>query len=377
MNFSLTEEQEAVRDLARQILADRVGHERSKELETSGTWFDPELWRELAAANLPGIALPEAVGGSGLGILEVCLVLEEAGRHLAPVPLLPTLVLGGLPIAEFGTAAQHDRWLRPVAGGEGVLSAALHESGSADPARPRTTAASDGEGWRLDGAKVCVPAAQLADCLLVPARTGADAVGVFLVEPGASGVKIERQEATQHEPQGLVTLSGVRVGADAVLGDPRGGRAIVDWTVEHARLGIAAMQLGVAEEAMRRTAAYVAERKQFGRPIGSMQGPQLRIADAFIDVEAMRSVLLLAAWRLSEGRPAAAQVAAAKWWAARACDRVVHTAQHLHGGIGADVDYPIHRFFLWAQQLSVTLGGAQQQLADLGALLVRGDRSIG
>jgi len=306
--------------------------------------------------------------------MEVCLLLEEAGRHVAPVPLLPTVVLGGLPIAEFGSDEQRRRWLAPVADRGAVLTAALSELGSSDPARPRVTATPDAGGWRLDGEKVCVPAAALADAILVPARMRDDSVGVFIVEPNAPGVKVEPQIATNLEPQGHLALSGVHVDSDAVVGGLDQGRAIVGWTLDRALLGLSALQLGIADSAMRQTAAYVTERKQFGKPIGSFQGAQLRIADAFIDVEAIRSVLLEAAWRLSEGLDARAEILAAKWWAAFGGDRVVHAAQHLHGGIGADVDYPIHRYFLWAQQTGNALGGGHQQLARLGRLLVEEDR---
>jgi alkylation response protein AidB-like acyl-CoA dehydrogenase len=256
--------------------------------------------------------------------------------------------------------------LRPVADEGAVLTAALVEYASSDPAQPRTRAKRDGDGWRIDGEKHCVPAAQLARAILVPART-AQGVGVFLVEPSASGVLLEPQIATHREPEWRLQLSGVP--AVDVLGAP--GAEIAAWIAERASLALAAIQVGVAEEATRRTARYISERKQFGKPIGTFQGAALRAADAWIDVEAMRGVLLQAAWRVSAGRPATAEIAAAKWWAATAGLRVVHTAQHLHGGIGSDVEYPIHRYFLWAKQNELLLGGAHQQLARLGAHLVR------
>jgi hypothetical protein len=367
VDFSFSAEQEAIRDLARRIFYERTSDERTKELERSGTWWDAELWAELVKVNLAGLALPEDVGGSGFGVLEVALVLEELGRHLAPVPLFASL-LGGMPLAAFGSEAQRRRWLPPAASEGLVLSAALVEAGSADPARPRATARPDGPHFRLDGVKECVPAGGLAGLVLVPARTG-DGVGVFLVEPDAPGVALETQIATNREPQARLSLDGARVGADALLGDPRRGAEIVEWILERALVGLCAIQLGVAEEALRRSAEYTKARKQFGRPIASFQAVSMRVADAWIDLEAMRSTLLQAAWRVAEGLPARAEVAAAKWWASRGGQRIAHTAQHLHGGIGADVDYPIHRFFLWSKQLDVTLGGAQRQLARLGAIL--------
>ena len=370
MDFSFSEEQETVRDLARQILSGRASNERTKQLER-GAWYDSELWAELAKANLPAIVLPEKLGGSGLGPIEVALVLEEVGRHLAQVPLFPTLVLGAMPLAQFGSEAQQRRYLLPVAENAAILTAALQEYASFDPAQPRTTARRDGAGYRLDGEKICVPAAQLASVMLVPARTDAGQVGVFLVEPGATGVKLERQIASNREPLSRVELGGVRVGRDALLGSLERGPEILDWIAQRALLGLAAIQLGVADAAMRHTAEYVIQRKQFGRPIGSFQSAQHRIADAFVDVECMRSVVWEAAWRLASGLPAAFHVGAAKWWACMAGDRVTHTAQHLHGGTGADTEYPIHRHFLWSQQTLITLGGPSQQLADLGARLVR------
>ena len=152
-------------------------------------------------------------------------------------------------------------------------------------------------------------------------------------------------------------------------GNPGAGGAIVHWLEERALTALAALQLGVAEEALRRTAEYTTERKQFGRPIGSFQSVSLRVADAYIDVEAMRSTLWRAIWKVSTEGSAALEVSAAKWWACRGGHRVVHSAQHLHGGIGADIDYPIHRYLLWSRQIELTLGGASQQLSKIGSLL--------
>src|SRR5262245_40414446 len=370
MDFSLTDEQEALRELARKIFADRTGHERMKALE-AGDWYDAELWKELCRANLPAIALPEEVGGAGLGMVEAALVLEELGRHLAPAPLLAT-ILAGLPIAAFGTKEQRERWLAPVAASDAVLTLALEEAAGFDPALPRATARRDGSAWRLDGEKTCVSAAKLASAILVPARIGDGRVGVFLVEPAAAGVSLERQLSPHREPLSRLTLAGARAGADALLGAPERGAEIVEWVRERAFVGLAAVALGVAEAAMRRTADYVITREQFGRPIASFQSAQHRLADAYIDVECVRSVVLEAAWRLAAGLPAGLQARAAKWWGAVACDRVTHSAQHLHGGTGADVDYPIHRHFLWSQHLLITLGGPRQQLEDLGRRVAEG-----
>jgi alkylation response protein AidB-like acyl-CoA dehydrogenase len=368
MDFAFTEEQEAVRDLARQILEGRSTHERLKELEAADEEIDRRTWAELASANLLGIAVPERHGGSGLGFLELCLLLEAVGRTVARVPVLPTLVMGALPLAELGTEAQRSRWLPPVVAGDAVLSAALVEVG-ADPQRPTTTARRDGEGWRLDGVKVCVPAGLSADAVLVPAATAEDAVGVFVVEPSTEGVSRARQDTTTGIPEARLELDGARVGEADVLGDPGAGSSIVAWLLERTTAALCATAVGVCETALRMTAEYTKTREQFDKVIATFQAVGQRAADAYIDTEAVRLTAWQAAWRLSEGLPAAAEVAVAKFWAAEGGQRVVHAAQHLHGGIGVDRDYPLHRYFLWAKHLELTLGGATPSLLRLGSIL--------
>jgi len=364
MDFALTPEQEALRELAGRILGDRVTHERLKAVETGPDWFDRGAWDALAQARLLGTAIDEEWGGAGLGFVSLCLVLEQVGRTVAPIPAWATLVLGALPIAGLGTREQRARWLPRVAGGETVLSAALVEPGADDPARPTTTARRDGGGWRLDGVKICVPAAHLAERIVVPARTDGDA-SLFLVDPRGAGVTVERQIATTREPQGRVTLAGAPAELLAA------GTASLDWLLERARAGLCAMQVGVTDRALRMTAEYTTGREQFGRPIASFQAVHQRAADAYVDSEAIRLTTWQAAWRLATERPASTEVAIAKFFASEAAHRVVYAAQHLHGGIGVDIDYPLHRYYLWSKQCELTLGSGTRQLARLGAELAR------
>ncbi|MFP6640118.1 MAG: acyl-CoA dehydrogenase family protein [Myxococcota bacterium] len=373
MDFSFTDEQESIKELAGQILGDACGHEHLSSLERdeSGDGIDHGLWKLLAEAHLLGVAIEESYGGSGLGLSSLYVLLEEAGRALAPVPLLATLVYGALPIAEFGSPSQRKKWLPGVATGDTILTAALEELGSRRPGEPHTKATADGDAWILDGEKVCVPAARAATRILVPATTGPDRIGLFLVDPAAAGVEIEDDLANNYERQGHLRLSGVRVEADDTLGDPLSGARSVQWIVDRAQVALAAMQLGLCQAALERTAVYTAERKQFDRAIGTFQAVTMRAADAFVDLECMKSTLWQAIWRLEENLPVTAEAATAKWWACRGGSRVVHTTQHLHGGIGADIDYPIHRYFLWAQQIGLTLGGASEQLVRIGEELAQ------
>ncbi len=371
MDFTFSEEQNAIRELAKQIFSDACEHEHLAAIERSpdGDGIDRALYAALAEANLLGVAVPEKQQGSEFGLGALLVLLEEAGRAVAPVPLLPVLVQAALPIAHFGSDAQRDRWLPGIVSGEQLLSAALDEFGADDPTTLATTARPADDAWVLDGQKVCVPIAASAERVLVPAATPDGGLGVFLVDPRAAGVTLEESRASDHARQFRMTLEGVTVGAEDVLGDPSTGAAIVRFIVDHTRVAVAALQVGVAEEALRRTAEYTTTRKQFGRPIGTFQAVTMRSADAFIDIESMRSTLWQATWRLENDLPATREAAAAAWWACRGGHRVVHTAQHLHGGIGADIDYPIHRYFLWANQLAVTAGGAGRQLSTIGALL--------
>jgi len=357
MDFSFSEEQQEIQKLAAQILGDKVTHERLKEIEASPEWFDRDLWAELAKAGLVGIALPEDVGGGGFGILEAALVLEEIGRTVAPVPYYATVILGAMAIAEFGNDEQRKRLLPGVAEGETILTAALAEDGNPEPTTPSTTA-KDG---RLTGTKMMVPAAHLATTIIVPTSNG-----VFLVDPKGSGVELERLITTSGEPQFKVTLNNAQ---GEPLGDPAQGAAIIDFIVQRATAALCAIQLGVCEQALKMTAEYTSTREQFERPLAAFQAVAQRAADAYIDTEGVRLTAWQAVWRLAEGLPASNELAVAKFWASEGGQRVVHAAQHLHGGIGVDVDYPLHRYFLWAKQCELTLGSATPQLVKLGKAL--------
>jgi alkylation response protein AidB-like acyl-CoA dehydrogenase len=368
MDFSYSQEQCALRELAARQLGERFTDDFRKQFARAGQPYDTMLWAKLAQSGLLGTAVGAQAGGSGLGLTELALLLEEQGRTLAALPLLPTLVMGALPLQKFGTPGQQ-ALLPGVVAGEVLLTAALEEPSGADPAQPATQATALGGGWCLSGEKICVPYGAQAQQLLVPAGSD-DGVRMFLIEPRSAGVRIEPQICTSGEPQARVTLSQVRVTPAQVLGDL--GSGVVSWTLERAQVAYAAEQLGVLQEALRRAAAYVSERRQFGRPIGSFQAVQHRLADCYIDLEALRSVYLRAVWALDQNVTAGAEGLAAKWWTARAGHRVSHAVQHVHGGLGADVEYPIHAFFLRATQLGIALGGGTPVLARIGARLAGG-----
>jgi alkylation response protein AidB-like acyl-CoA dehydrogenase len=372
MDFTFNEAQTAVAELARKIFTERVTPPILRSIEAEDDRFYRRLWADLAASGLLATALPEAEGGSGHGFLELCALLQEAGAAVAPVPLWSTLVLGALPIAQFGSAEQRHKWLSGVGKGESILSAALVETGFDDAARPQTQARREGGAWVLKGTKTMVPAAHLAQRVLVPARTGEGQVGIFLVDPRAHGVTLERQIATTGEPHFRMALDSARIQEEDVLGDPTRGTDILEWLLPRATVALCATELGVVDRVLRMTATYTTNRQQFERPIATFQAVAQRAADAYVDVESIRVATWQAAWLLSEGRPASQAVAIAKFFAAEAGHRVVYAAQHLHGGMGFDLDYPLHRYYLWSKQIELTLGSASLHLSRLGAELARG-----
>ena len=364
MDFTLSQEQDDLGALTRQILDDQLTVQRRREMADAG--LDAALWSALATAGVLSAALPESLGGAGLGLLEQCTVLAEIGRAVAPLPYLASIVLGASALARFGTVAQQEQWVAAAGRGEVILTAALAEEDAEDPANPATTARESASGWLLNGAKTTVPAGTQAALLLVPAMT-AHGTAVFLVTPDDPGVTVISQQVTGGEGAAILELAGAAVPPSRLLGDSR----VAHWLAGRATVGLCALQLGVVERALELTATYAQHRQQFGKPIGSFQAVAQRLADGYIDVEAIRLTLWQAAWRLANDLPSQTELATAKFWAAEAGHRVAHTAVHVHGGVGIDVDADVHRYFAAAKHNEFALGGATAQLRRIGAALAQ------
>ena len=374
--------------LTRSILAGGRHGGGLAEPTAGGAGRDDGRWADLAKAGVLSASLPESLGGSAAGLLAQCAVLTEIGRAVAPLPYLEAIVLGAGAVARFGTPEQQRRWAEPAGRGELLLAAALAEPDGDDPAHPSATAtpaahpsttaapaahpsttAAPG-GWLLSGVKTMVPAAPEADWLLVPAATP-DGSAVFLVDAGQPGVTVQRQQAIGGLSTGQLVLADVIVPEDQLLGSGPDGPRAVAWLAAHGTVGLCAVQLGILERALEMTAEYTQSRVQFGRPIGTFQAVRQRLADAYTDVEAVRLTMWQAAWQLTAGQPAGTAIATAKFWAADAGHRVAHTAVHLHGGVGIDVSYPLHRYFTAAKRCEFALGGATTQLRHIGAALAQ------
>lgn len=354
MDFHLDDDLQAVQALAREIFTDKATTDRVRAIETTDTAMDDQLWKAVTDAGLIGVAVDEEHDGSGLGLSALVVLLEEQGRHVAPVPVW-SAALAALTLAEHGDRAQQDRVAALVAGTE-RLTVALEEFAT-DATQPACRAEQGVDGWQLTGVKAVVPSPAGVSGVLVSAST-ADGTGVFLVDN--DNLDWEITHTTTYDRAGNLTLA-------ATPAQRVGDADTLQWMLRRAQLCVAALQLGVADEAMHITARYLTDRKQFGRPLGTFQGVQHQLADCWIDVDNMRVTVWGAVTALDDATDQElVHVLAAKWWAAEAGLNVVHRTQHLHGGIGVDVDYPVHRYFLWGKQLSSTLGGAAETLQLLG-----------
>ncbi len=373
MNFSLSESQRDVKTLAAEILGDILDQERLRKIEAQPARYDEPLWRQLAQAGLLGVAVAERHGGMGFDFETLCLLVEEAARWAAPLPVIPALVGAALPIQRYGSDAQRDEWLPGLASGEHLLSAALVEPGNADPLRPACRAERRGAGWVINGVKHGVPYAEQSRGLVLVAMD-ADTPGLFLLRADTDGVAMAAQQVTSGEPQAQVTLSN----ADAEL--LVSGADAVRWLVEHMTAAWCAFAVGLCDKMLRMTAEYTGEREQFGVKIATFQAVGQRAANCFIDLEWLTVATQKAIASLndadadetdadaeqSEGERVEDQLRIAKIWAGDAAHRTSHAAQHLHGGCGVDRDYALFRYCLWAKHLELTMGSSAELLDALG-----------
>ncbi|MFD4603920.1 acyl-CoA dehydrogenase family protein [Streptomyces sp. NPDC058464] len=387
MDFTFTEEQLAAAEAARGVFAGVAPDAVPSPALTTGAvaeGFDRELWDRLAGADLLSLLLGEEYGGAGLDAIALCLVLRESAKVLARVPLLEHSAALAT-VQRYGAAELRDRLAARAGRGEPVLTVAASGRTGHDPAELAVTARRDGDGWVLDGVQTAVPWAYDADLVVVPARTEADRSVLALVAPGgertgaeaearsaagvAAGVSVAEQVSTSGERLGELRLDSARVAErDVVVAE-----GAWEWLRELLTTGMCALALGVGERVLRMTADYAGKREQFGHPIATFQAVAVQAADRYIDLRAMEATLWQAAWRIASGAsgalPAAGDVAVAKIWAAEGVRRVVQTAQHLHGGFGADTEYVLHRYHAWAKQIELALGGAGVYEEALGDLL--------
>ncbi|MFF1543079.1 acyl-CoA dehydrogenase family protein [Streptomyces sp. NPDC058291] len=384
MDFTFTEEQQAAAEAARGVLAGVAPDGVPSPALTRGAVadsFDRALWDRLAAADLLSLLLDEESGGAGLDAVALCLVLRESAKVLARVPLLENSAALAA-VQAYGSPESRSALLAPAGRGEVVLTVAANGRTGHDPAELAVTARRDDAGgsseaeaaegggaWVLDGVQTAVPWAYDADFVLVPARTGDDRSILAVVPREHEGVALAEQISTTGERLGELRLESARIPARDVIT----AEGAWEWLRALLATGTCALALGLGERVLRMTGDYTSKREQFGHPVASFQAVAVQTADRYIDLRAMEVTLWQAAWRIASGAPgalpASGDVAVAKIWASDGVRRIVQTAQHLHGGFGADVDYPLHRYHAWAKHLELSLGPAAAHEEALGDLL--------
>ncbi|MFI8813967.1 MULTISPECIES: acyl-CoA dehydrogenase family protein [unclassified Streptomyces] len=391
MDFTFTEEQQAAVEAARAVFSSVAPDHVPSPALTPGAVaddIDRALWAGLADTDLLSLTLSPEYGGAGLDPVALCLVLREAAKVLARVPLLESCAVA-MALQRHGDRALAAELLPGFGRGELVLTVGANGRTGHDPAELAVTAhrvtthpgsegtggedsgpgAGEASGWVLDGVQSGVPWAQVADWIAVPAHTGEGRSVLALVRRTHDGMTLAEQVSTSGERFAEVTLDAVRIDDRELIDTP----GAWDWLRSLLTTGTCALALGLGERVLSMTSEYTGKREQFGFPVATFQAVAVQAADRYIDLRAMEVTLWQAAWRISTeaggALPAEGDIAVAKIWASDGVRRVVQTAQHLHGGFGADTDYPLHRYHAWAKQIELSLGPAAAHEEALGDLL--------
>ncbi|MFI0712723.1 acyl-CoA dehydrogenase family protein [Streptomyces inhibens] len=371
MDFTFTEEQQAAVEAAKAVFSGVAPDGVPSPALTAGAVaddFDRALWRKLADADLLSLPIAPEHGGAGLDLIALCLVLRESAKVLARVPLLESGA-AALTLQRYAADGLRADVLPQIATGSLVVTVAAGGRTGHEPAELAVDARQEGTDWILDGIQTAVPWAPTADRILLPAHTPDGHAVLALVPRTHPGVTLDDQFSTSGERQAEVRLDSVRLSNREMISDPGAWESLRNVLTT----GTCALALGLGERVLAMTGDYTGKREQFGFPVATFQAVAVQAADRFIDLRAMEATLWQAAWRITTDAPgplpSAGDVAVAKIWASEGVRRVVQTAQHLHGGFGADTDYPLHRYHAWAKQLELSLGPAAAHEEALGDLL--------
>ncbi len=362
MDLGFDESQQMLKTLAREFLEQECPTTLVRAMEEDERGYTPELWSKIAELGWLGLTVPEQYGGLGLSYFDLALILEEMGRAMLPGPFFSTVVLGAMTLMEAGSDDQKQEYLPKVANGEAILTMALTEpTATYEPSGIHTTAKADGSDYVLNGTKLFVPDAQVADAMVVVARTAesGDApqgITLFLVGANNPGITITPLKTISGDKQAEVELKDARVPASAIIGQVDQGWDTISRVLDLAAVGKCAEMLGGADRVLEMTTDYVKERVQFGRPVGSFQAVQHHCANIATDVEGCRYVAYQAAWRISERLPAEREVAIAKAWVSDAYRRVCALGHQSHGAIGFTKEYDLQLFTRRAKAAEVAYG---------------------
>ncbi|NNA18370.1 acyl-CoA/acyl-ACP dehydrogenase [Pseudomonas lundensis] len=363
MDFEFTDDQHAIADMAGSVFADYCTDDRLRQFDTGHQAYMEPLWELCIETGLQALAIPEAQGGSGLGMTDLMQVLQAQGQALAHVPLWRHQLVAAT-LARFGDDSLQ-AWATEAAAGRALLTLDLGGLHSALGVQLHATPHAG--GWRVNGRVSALALAEQSQAALLPVMAQGQP-RLAWIELASKGIQHVPGRMTHGEAIADLHLEGVSLSAAQLL-----PVAALQWLEPRATAALAALQLGVSAEQLRRTVAYVSERRQFDRAIGSFQAVQMSMADAHIALEALRSCLWQLCYRLDAGLPAPSEALATAWQACEAGHLIGHNAQHVHGGIGVDLTYPMHRFLYWSRALGNALGGSAASLERLGHWLSHHD----
>ncbi|SNS55650.1 hypothetical protein SAMN05216374_1808 [Tardiphaga sp. OK246] len=375
MPLLLNEEQTMLRDSARGFIGDKapVSHFRQLRDSKDATGFSRDYWRAFSEMGFAGLLVPEAFGGSGLGAVEAGVVMEEIGRTLMPSPFFSTTVLG-VSALNRGSDAQKSEYLSKIASGTLLAALAIDEGAKHRPLQTAMKAARSGNGFKLNGAKAFVVDGHTADLLIVAARSAGapgerDGLTLFLVDPKAKGIALERTAMVDSHNAARITFENVEVTADSVLGDVDQGGALLDSVLNIGRGAVAAEMVGLSDEVFGRTVTYLKERKQFGKLIGEFQALQHRAAHLYTEIEVTRAAVLKALQLIDDGAPTApAAIAVAKAKAGTTATLAVQEGVQMHGGMGMTDQFDIGFFMKRARVCQELLGDSNYHADQLARL---------
>ena len=359
MDFTLSEEQEMLKTMARDFLTDKCPKKFVKEMEEDEKGYSPEMWAEMADLGWMGLVFPEKYGGSEMSFLDLSVLLEETGRACLPGPFFSTVVLGGLPIMDAGTDEQKQEYLPRIAGGEAIFTAALTEVGGGyDASSIQVRATAEGDNYVIEGTKLFVPDAAVADYIICPARTSEDGITVFIVDAKSEGISTKVLKTIANDKQCEVVFNKVKVPGANILGEPDKGWEIVRTIIEKSAIAKCCAMVGAMEAVLEMTVEYAKERKQYDQPIGAFQVIQHYCANMAIDVDASRYGTYQAAWMLSEGIPCHKEVAEAKSFINESFERFIALAHQIHGAIGVTIDHDLQYYTKRAKSAQLSYGGS-------------------
>ena len=376
MDLGPNEAQQIIKTNARQFLEDSCTTEHVVEMEEDATGFDPAIWKQVCDFGWAGMLVPEQYGGFGGDMTDMAVLAEEIGRALLPSPLFASSVVGALTVMAAGNDDQKQALLPGIADGTSLVTLALNEpSGTYEPWGVQAEATQDGSGWELSGTKLYVPFADAASTLIVAARTqagdGPDGVTLFVVDPGAAGVTSTILDTIFQDHQFEVVLDGVSVNADAVLGAVGGAWPAIQQVLDQAAVAVAAQSIGGAERSLELAVDYSQERVQFGRPIGSFQALQHKMARMVTEVTGAQLLVYEAAWRLAQGLDASIEVPMAKAAASGAYTTCSIEGTHIFGGAGYIKEAAIQLHFRRAKGAEVQMGDPRWHRKRITRLLVQ------